>query len=39
MKVLELYSGTGSVGKVCKERGFDVVSVDIDGRADINMIY
>ena len=37
MKVLELYSGTGSVGKVCKERGFDVVSVDIDGRADINI--
>ena len=29
MNVLELFSGTGSVGKVCKEIGFDVVSVDL----------
>lgn len=35
IKVLELFSGTGSVGKVCKELGWDVLSVDIDGRADI----
>tara|TARA_R110000782_G_scaffold116452_1_gene206481 strand:+ start:51 stop:653 length:603 start_codon:yes stop_codon:yes gene_type:complete len=35
MKVLELFSGTGSVGKVCKERGYDVLSLDIDGKADI----
>jgi len=37
MRILELYSGTGSVSKVCKERGWDVVSVDIDGRADITI--
>ena len=35
MKVLELFSGTGSVGKVCKEIGWETLSVDIDGRADI----
>lgn len=29
MKVLELFSGSHSVGKVCKELGYDVVSVDI----------
>ena len=37
MKVLELFSGTGSVGKVCIKKGWDVVSVDIDGRADITI--
>ncbi len=30
MNVLELFSGTGSVGKCCKELGWDVVSVDIE---------
>jgi site-specific DNA-cytosine methylase len=35
MKVLELFSGTGSVGKVCKEFGYDVVSLDLKN-ADIN---
>ena len=35
MNVLELFSGTGSVGKVCKEIGWNVVSLDIDERADI----
>jgi len=29
MKVLELFSGTGSVGKCCKALGWDVVSVDL----------
>lgn len=29
MKVLELFSGTGSVGKVCKKKGWDVISVDL----------
>ena len=29
MNVLELFSGTGSVGKCCKEIGYDVVSVDM----------
>ena len=29
MKLLELFSGTGSVGKVAKELGYDVVSLDL----------
>ena len=37
MKVLELFSGTGSVGKCCKELGYETLSVNIDGRADITM--
>ena len=36
LKILELFSGTGSVGKVCDQLGWETVSVDIDGRADIN---
>ena len=35
MKVLELFSGTGSIGKVCKELGYEVVSLDLKN-ADIN---
>ena len=34
MKVLELFSGTGSVGKCCKVLGWDVVSVDMILPAD-----
>jgi len=35
MKVLELFSGTGSVGKVCRELGHEVISLDLKN-ADIN---
>lgn len=34
MNVLELFSGTGSVGKCCKELGWNVVSVDLILPAD-----
>jgi len=34
MRVLELFSGTGSVGKVCKNLDWDVVSVDLILPAD-----
>ncbi len=35
MKMLELFAGTGSVGKVAKELGHAVVSLDQDMEADI----
>ena len=35
-KLLELFSGTGSVGKVAKELGFEVISLDLKN-ADINI--
>ena len=37
MKVLELFSGSGSVSKVCKEFGYDVVSLDIEFEATHKM--
>jgi site-specific DNA-cytosine methylase len=37
MKILELFSGTHSVGNVCKKLNYEVVSLDIDGNADINI--
>lgn len=36
VRVLELFSGTHSVAKVCTELGWDTVSVDIDGKATFN---
>ena len=30
MKLLELFSGTHSVGKVAKQKGYEVYSVDMD---------
>ena len=35
MRILELFSGTGSVGNVCRELGMEVVSLDRDMEADI----
>ena len=35
MKLLELFSGTGSIGRVAKERGYELVSLDLKN-ADIN---
>ena len=32
MRILELFAGTKSVGKVCHAMGFEVLSVDIDDR-------
>lgn len=37
MKLLELFSGTGSVGKVATQYGFEVVSLDRDMNAMIKM--
>ena len=36
MRVLELFSGTHSVGKIAKELGYEIVSLDLKG-ADINV--
>lgn len=35
MRVLELFSGTGSIGKCCDALGYECISLDIDDRADI----
>ena len=37
LKVLELFSGTGSVSKVCKELGYECLSIDLHLPADINI--
>ena len=37
IRCLELFSGTGSVGKCCKELGWDVISVDLELEADFKM--
>ena len=36
MRLLELFAGTGSVGKVAEQLGFEVISLDRDMPADIN---
>ena len=33
MRLLELFSGTGSVGRVFRARGWEVLSVDVDPEA------
>jgi hypothetical protein len=37
LKVLELFSGTGSIGKVCKELGLESLSLDLEMDADIKI--
>ena len=37
MKVLELFSGTGSIGKVAKKLDWDVLSLDLELEADIKI--
>ena len=37
MRLLELFSGTQSVGKVARELGYEVVSLDRDMNADLKM--
>ncbi len=37
MKCLDLFSGTGSVAKVLREKNHEVITLDIDGKSDINV--
>jgi len=38
MRLLELFSGTGSVGKVARDLGWDVVSLDMDFRTKPDIV-
>ena len=38
MLLLELFKGTGSVGKVAKKLGFDVISIDIEDKYEPDIL-
>ena len=38
MRLLELFSGTGSVGEVFREKGWDVVSLDSNPKSEADIV-
>ena len=38
MRLLKLLSGTGSVGEVFRERGWEVISLDINPKSNATII-
>ena len=38
MRLLELFSGTGSIGKAFKEKGWDVISLDVNPKSGASII-